>query len=240
VRTVGAEPEELTYALVPEKIMPGSLEEALNWTEQGNPELMALNAALIEAGERVALARSAYMPKVNIELSSRYSDQFEGEKSWKHTNDAMLMLRWNLFNGGQDIAGVNAALSREYQSRSNRDDKLIELREATSSAWAIYFSLQREKKAYRQATNLGKWPTTFCTAADSTFAKPGEPASLSSRDCWKAYIRQIKPGNGLKMSKRSWIQPLFCRKANNSRFMPVHFTSPTGPFAWRKCWTGNR
>jgi hypothetical protein len=51
-------------------------------------KLPAMNAGLAEAGERVALARSAYKPKINIELSSRYNDQLEADESWKHTNSA--------------------------------------------------------------------------------------------------------------------------------------------------------
>ena len=68
----------------------------------------------------------------------------------------MLILRWNLYKGGQDKAGENAALSRKYQSRSNRDDKLLELREEASAAWAIYISLRRQKKAYRDAATYSQ------------------------------------------------------------------------------------
>ena len=149
-RVVGVNPGELAFAEVPEP-MPKSLEEALTWMEHKNPELLAFNARLMEADARVGLARSTYKPKINIELSSRYYDQLEGDPSWQNTNDAMFVLRWNLFNGGQDKEATNAALSRKYESRSNRDDKILELREATTSAWVTYFSLQSQKKAHQDA-----------------------------------------------------------------------------------------
>lgn len=149
-RVVGIKPEELSFAGLPTTI-PGSLDDTLKWMEQKNPALMASNARLMEANARVDLARSAYMPKVNIELNSRYHDQLEGDPSYQYTNDAMLVMRWNLFNGGQDKESTNAALSRKYQSRSNRDGKLIELRDATAAAWATYLSLQSQKKAFRDA-----------------------------------------------------------------------------------------
>lgn len=152
---VGAKPEELAYAEVP-KIMPRSLEEALGWTERMNPELLALNSRIIEAHERVGLARSSYKPKVTIEVSNRYHDQLEGDPSWQNSLDAMLNMRWNLYNGGQDQAGVNTALSRKYQSRSDRDARLFELREATTSAWATYLALQEQKESYREATVSSK------------------------------------------------------------------------------------
>ena len=151
-RMVGVKPGELAFAKLP-NTMPGSLDDALTWAEQKNPGLIALNARVLEAEARVDLARSAYKPKVNVELSSRYHDQLEGDPSWQHTNDAMLVMRWNLYKGGQDKQATNAALSRKYQSRSNRDDKLIELRESTAIAWADYLSLQSQKIAYREAVD---------------------------------------------------------------------------------------
>ncbi len=154
-RVVGVKPGELDFAKLPDT-MPGSLDDALRWVEQKNPGLMAFNARIMEAEARVDLARSAYKPKLDIELSSRYHDQLEGDPSWQHTNDAMLVMRWNLFNGGQDRQATNAALSRKYQSRSNRDDKLIELRESTAIAWSDFLSLQRQKKSFREAVDSSK------------------------------------------------------------------------------------
>lgn len=154
-RVVGVKPGELAFAEVPDS-MPISIEEALTLTEKKNPGLLAFNGRLMEAEARVDLARSAYKPKLNLELSSRYYDQLEGDPSWQHTNDAMFVLRWNLFNGGQDKEATNAALSRKYESRSNRDEKLIELREATTATWADFLSLQSQKIVNQDAVDSSK------------------------------------------------------------------------------------
>ncbi len=154
-RVVGSRPGELADAGVPETL-PQTLEEALQRMEQKNPELLALDAEIVEADSRLTLARTNYMPKIDLELSSRYNDQLEGDSSWQNTNAALLVLRWNLFRGGQDKEGVNAALSRKYQSRSNRASKLIELTEATSTVWANYLALQRQKVAFRDAVKYSR------------------------------------------------------------------------------------
>lgn len=154
-RVIGAPPGELANAGIP-GTQPQTLEEALQRTKQANPELLAMDAELVEAESRLALARSNYKPKIDLELGSRYNDQLEGDPSWQNTNAAMLYMRWNLFNGGQDKAGVEAALSRKHQSCSKRASKLIELTEATSTAWANYLSLQRQKAAYREAADYSR------------------------------------------------------------------------------------
>ena len=132
---IGTPPGELAYAGVPETL-PQTLEEALQRTENRNPELLALNAELVEADSRVELARSNFKPKFDLELSSRYNDQVEGNDYWENTNAALLVIRWNLYKGGQDKAGMNAALSRKQQVGSKLAAKQIELRESTSAAWA--------------------------------------------------------------------------------------------------------
>lgn len=154
-RVVGVAPGTLAYAGPPETL-PESLEEILRQVEQGNPELLATDAEIVEAESRVALARTNYKPKIDLELSSTYHDQLEGAQSWENTNAAMVNLSWNLYNGGQDIAGTNAALSRKSQSRAKRAAKLAELVEATESAWANYLSLQRQKASYRDEVNYSR------------------------------------------------------------------------------------
>jgi adhesin transport system outer membrane protein len=154
-RVVGTRPGELAYAGVPEAL-PQTLEEALQRTEQKNPELLALDAEIVEADSKYTLARSNYQPKIDLELSSRYNDQLEGDSSWQNTNAAMLVLRWNLFRGGQDKAGVNSAFSRKYQSRSRRAAKLDELMEETRTVWANYLALKQQKVAFRDAVDYSR------------------------------------------------------------------------------------
>ncbi len=154
-RVVGTRPGELTDAGVPEAL-PQTLEEALERTEQKNPELLAFDAEIVEADSRYTLARSNYQPKIDLELSSRYNDQLEGNSSWQNTNAAMLVLRWNLYKGGQDKAGVKSAFSRKYQSRSRRTAKLDELMEETRTVWANYLALKQQKVAFRDAVNYSR------------------------------------------------------------------------------------
>jgi adhesin transport system outer membrane protein len=155
VRVVGMQPGPLTYTEGP-VVMPYTLEEALIRAAFNNPELMVLDARISESEARVKFERSANWPKFNVELSSRYFDQLEGDTSWQMTNQAMLVLRWNLYNGGQDKAAEREALSRTAETRATRDGRLLELQEAIATAWSSYFSLQHQKEAYQAAVDYGQ------------------------------------------------------------------------------------
>ncbi len=150
LRLVGAQPQKVGFAGVPETLA-GNLQQALTETEKGNPKVLALDADVEEAKARVDLAKSTYMPKLNLELSSNYRDQLEGDPSWQQSNEAMLRMRWNLFNGGQDKYGIDAAAARKMQARSNRNEQLVEVLEETTATWAQYQSAQQQKQAYRDA-----------------------------------------------------------------------------------------
>ncbi len=155
IRITGSEPGELASAKVPGNL-PKTLDQALQNMENGNPELMILDAAIKEAESRLELARSSYKPKIDLELSRMYNYHIEGDRSWRNANTAMLFLHWNLYRGGQDMAGVDAAAFRAYQSRSNRRDKLLELKKAMSAAWEDYKSLCMQESSYRDAVTYSR------------------------------------------------------------------------------------
>lgn len=155
LRVVGAKPQLVGFAGIP-ATSPVSLEQALSETEKDNPKVLALGSDSEEAAAREKLAKAAYFPKLNLELSSRYRDQVEGNPSWQQSNEAMLRMRWNLFNGGQDKSGIGAAASRKLQSRSNRSDQLVLVLEETTATWAQFQAAKQRGKAYRDAVTYNE------------------------------------------------------------------------------------
>lgn len=146
----GEIPGELAFASIP-KILPDSLETALIWMEQNNLELLSYDASVREADAKVDLLRTKYEPKVELELKGSFQEHAEGDSSWKQTESAMVVMRWNLFDGGQKKSAINAALSRKYEIRSNRHAKLLELQEVTTEAWTTYLSLKSQKRFFQSA-----------------------------------------------------------------------------------------
>ena len=147
---IGETPGDLAFASIPE-ILPDSLEMAIEWMKQNNPELLSYDASIREAESKLALLRAKYEPKVDLELNGSFYEHADGDSSWKQTESAMVVMRWNLFDGGQNKSAINAALSRKYEIRSNRDAALLELQEATAEAWTTYLSLKSQKRYYQSA-----------------------------------------------------------------------------------------
>lgn len=154
-RIVGQSPQDVGFAGLPMDV-PQSLEQSLSETEAGNPKVLALTADNEEAASRVKLARSNHKPRINLELNTDYTDQAEGDPSWEHSSEAMVRLRWNLYNGGQDKAAINAAESRRLQSVSARNEQLTEALEETNTTWAQLSSAEMQIDAYRGAVDYNQ------------------------------------------------------------------------------------
>ncbi len=155
IKVAGVAPKNLTYAADPDTV-PSELATILQRLQQHNPELLAVSEEIKEANSRLTLARVNYKPKIDLELSSHYADNVDANESWQNSNTAMLNLRWNLFKGGQDKAGVSSALQHKRQSQSKRAAKLAELTAEAESTWAEYTSLRRQKAAYLDAVKYSR------------------------------------------------------------------------------------
>ena len=155
LRVVGEEPAEVSLAGVPAST-PEALEMAVELARQYNPKVDALTADIAEAEARKKQARAADFPKLNLELSSDYEDQLQGDNSWQNTNAGMVRLRWNLYNGGSDAAGKRAARYRVQQAVASRDDQLVDIVEETQATWAQYQAAKERRVAFSEAVDFSK------------------------------------------------------------------------------------
>ena len=135
-RVVGKLAGNVEYFTVPANLVPKSLDEVVQAVQANNPKVKALEFNIQEAESRVGLSNANFLPKVNVELSSSYEDQVESSETYEQGNQAMLRMRWNLFNGGADVADRKAAIARKFQSVNSKEDQLVQVIEEATATWA--------------------------------------------------------------------------------------------------------
>ena len=150
-RFVGKLAGDVEFFTIPSTIVPGSLDEAVQQTAERNPKTLALNANVEEADRRIELSKSNFLPKVHAELSSTYEDQIESSETYEHNNQAMMRLRWNIFNGHSDVADRKAAMARKLQAGHHRDDQRDMVVEETRTTWAELESSRKQKVNFSEA-----------------------------------------------------------------------------------------
>ncbi len=151
-RVVGKLAGDVQYFTPPPPLLPKSHEAALEAVKTGNPKVRALEYNVAEAQSRIDLSNANFLPKVNLELSSSYEDQVESSTTYEHNNQAMVRMRWNLINGGSDVADRKAAIARKAQSANNKDDQLVQVIEETSATWAKLVANKEQVVNFGDAT----------------------------------------------------------------------------------------
>lgn len=155
-RFVGKLAGDVEFYNTPKDMIPQTLEEAVAQVHANNPKVMALGANVVEANQRVELSRSSFLPKVHAEVSTSYEDQVESLETYEHNNQAMLRMRWNLFNGGSDIADRKAATARKMQAASQRDDQRDIVIEETQITWADLQSARKQVVSFGDSVNFNQ------------------------------------------------------------------------------------
>ncbi len=85
-------------------------ETALN----SNPTLGAANAEVSAAEASVRGAKAPYFPRLNLEASANRNRNIAGITGDFNSEALMLVLRWNLFRGGGDMAQERALAERRF------------------------------------------------------------------------------------------------------------------------------
>lgn len=156
IRVVGNAPEKLKLPKNFHLLAPADAEEAIAVAQKCNPKLAAFSADIRAAKGDIDVSKSNYLPKVNLELSSTYQDQVESSTTYSHNNAAMIRARWNLFNGGADRAGREAATSRKRQLAAGREDQYQKITEQIRDTWSQYLIAGQQTKTYGDAVRYNR------------------------------------------------------------------------------------
>jgi adhesin transport system outer membrane protein len=167
-RVVGVMPDSLVKPEVTEA--PASVDEALNVSLESNPILRSAMADIEAAQAQNRTAESLLKPRLHLELGTSFNNDLDGVNYKNNDAYAMLRMRYNLFNGGSDVAKtaettiqiqeatevfhrtqrqVEESLRLSWNSMVTAQDRLPKLL-ATAEAAA------RTRDGYAQQFNLGQ------------------------------------------------------------------------------------
>ncbi|MGH6914436.1 MAG: TolC family outer membrane protein, partial [Geminicoccales bacterium] len=113
----GVPPEALAEAVPPAYALPESPEAAAGRASVDSPTVLIANADIEVAESELQGARSGYYPRFDLELSSSANDNLDGLKGSSIDAQALVVMRYNLFRGGGDIAREREAFQRINEAR---------------------------------------------------------------------------------------------------------------------------
>lgn len=147
---IGRMPENLVKPDSFEKIIPSSLEEAIKKAEDNHPTLKSSLADLQARKMQHEVARSPFLPVVDIEYDKRWRNNSDYDAQWEEEDLVMLRLRYNFFHGWNDEARKQetSELIKEAQEISQHTKRQVV--ESTRLSWMAYQAVADRMKYLEQ------------------------------------------------------------------------------------------
>jgi adhesin transport system outer membrane protein len=117
IQVVGERPEGLTLDPPPLGALPAGVEAAAMNASVNSPTVRIAAADVDVSAAELRGARANYAPRLNLELGGTAANDLDGLKGSTVQGSALVVLRYNLYRGGADIAREREAFHRTNESR---------------------------------------------------------------------------------------------------------------------------
>jgi len=118
--------------------LPKSLKEASMYALEYNPSLLVGKYNIKGAEALYRESKSKFMPTVDLELAEHYNDNFDTLLTKDDRFQAMVVVRYNLFNGGADEATRRNRLSKLSREVEVVNDLRRQVIESVDLSWSAY------------------------------------------------------------------------------------------------------
>lgn len=140
---IGHIPEDLSEPEFDKSQLPLNLEEAEALALKQHPTLQSANADLDARHSQNKVAKSPFMPVVDIELDQIYENETNYSFEERQDFRAMLRLRYNLFNGFNDHARKKETTLLISEAREIRNNTHRQVVESIRLSWQAYSSARK-------------------------------------------------------------------------------------------------
>ena len=160
-RVVGARPGDLEDAEAPAAVLPPSPEDAANLASVNSPTVRIAAADTDVAGAEIRASRAGFYPRFDLELGTSLNRNIDGAEGRDNDATGLVVMRYNLYRGGADMALEREAFHRANEARASlRNTRLLAEEEARVSynrletAQARRDALTNKELAQRQTRDI--------------------------------------------------------------------------------------
>ena len=137
IQQVGDPAQDLVMPLVPVDALTASVEEEVKKALTQSPTLDIYEADILVAHEEFNGSKGAFYPKLDLQLNARHGEEIAGVEDGEDTSaSALVVMNWNLYRGGGDVARVREAKNREAQTKEERAKAARQVENEVRTTWA--------------------------------------------------------------------------------------------------------
>lgn len=197
----GTEPVDLT---MPMKVpAPASLEEAKRNMLENSPLLKQAAADVEATRQQYEAQKSRFYPDVDLDVGRRMDNNIDGTRGHDQEWQAMVRMRYNLYNGGSDKATLTSYAYKMKEAEDVRNNALRQLNEELRLSWN---ALQNAEKQVPIAKEYADRSMTVRTAYQEQF-------SLGDR----TLLDMLDSENEVFTAQRRYVEMQFTEMFNTYR-----------------------
>lgn len=169
-KVVGAAPQSLSLEPAPLGEVPAGADIAAEAASVRSPTVQIAASDVDVSAAELRGTRANFYPRFDVEVASTTGNDLDGQKGSSVDASALLVLRYNLFRGGADIAREREAFHRVNESRADLErarrkaeeearfsfNALTAARSRTVSLRAKAEAQRRSRDAYAQQFEIGQ------------------------------------------------------------------------------------
>ncbi len=135
-REVGDAPQDLIMPVVPVDGLEASVNEEVDVALTQSPTLDIFEADIEVAESEFHGTQSTMYPQLDLQLNARQGHDINGVEGRDTSASALLVLEWNLYRGGADVARAREFIHRHLQSKERRDEAARAVEDDVRQTWA--------------------------------------------------------------------------------------------------------
>lgn len=203
-RIVGEQPPRVTVAMPRlAQSLPARADQALGRAFQHNPALLAAIKNVEAAQHEIDTKRAAYLPRVDLRARTDNTTNYLGIDGDRRNNVLELVLNYNLFNGGSDLARERQYVERRNAAQDLRDKACRDVRQTLAIAYndtqrlkeQVAFLetqvnlLEKTRDAYRDQFNVGQRTLLDLLDTENELLNARRAAVNADIDLAQSYLR---------------------------------------------------
>lgn len=147
-QNVGDMPKDLVMPAVPVNAITADVEAEVKTALAQSPTLSVRESDIEVAYNEYKGTGSTLYPQVDLQLGALHEDQFDEDDQELNNASALVVMNWNLYRGGGDVARVREFKHRHQQSKEERAIAARSVENDVRQTWASMVSAGERAKEF--------------------------------------------------------------------------------------------
>lgn len=136
IQNVGDAPQDLVMPVVPVDKLTADVGEEVNKALTQSPTLDIFESDIEVAHNEFEKTESTQYPQLDLQLNGRSGHNLNGVEGRDTSGTALVVMNWNLYRGGADVARAREFIHREQQAKEERDKAARAVEDDVRQTWA--------------------------------------------------------------------------------------------------------